>query len=196
MTSTDVVRARILSHGLGIASASGLHALSMGEVARDLDLSRSGLFAHFATKESLQLGVLDQAAHMFIRDVLDAAEAAAPGEARLKALFTNWIAWARSPRLKGGCPFVHASAESDALPDPVRGKLKEVLDGWSAALRGAIGDALASGQFKSDLDPDQLVFELTGLYLSHHFWHWSMKDRSALTRTKKAFERLLAASRA
>ena len=196
MTSTDVVRDRILSHGLGIASAEGLHALSMGDVARDLDLSRSGLFAHFATKESLQLGVLEQAANMFIRDVLRAADGAAPGEARLKALFTNWIAWARSPRLKGGCPFVHASAESDALPEPVRGKLKNVLDAWSVSLKTAIDEAITAEQFKPDLDADQLVFELTGLYLSHHFWHWSMKDRTALTRTKKAFERVLEASRA
>lgn len=196
MSSTDVVRERILSHGLGIASAEGLHALSMGDVARDLDLSRSGLFAHFATKESLQLGVLEQASQMFIREVMDAASASPPGEARVKALFTNWIAWARSPRLKGGCPFVHASAESDALPDPVRNKLKEVLDGWNSILAAAIEDAKLTGQFQPELDTDQFVFEVTGLYLSHHFWHWSMKDRQTLSRTKKAFERLLSASRA
>lgn len=196
MTTTDVVRDRILSHGLGIASAEGLHALSMGDVARDLDLSRSGLFAHFATKESLQLGVLEQAANMYIHDVVDAAAPAQTGEARLKALFTNWIAWARGPRLKGGCPFVHASAELDALPEPVRKKLKEFLDTWSMTFKTPIDDAIAAGQFKADLDSGQLVFELTGLYLSHHFWHWSMKDRTALTRTKKAFERVLEASRA
>jgi len=195
MTATDVVRDRILSHGLGIASAAGLHALSMGDVARDLDLSRSGLFAHFATKESLQLGVIEQAGNMFIKDVMTAAEASPQGELRLKALFTNWIAWARSPRLKGGCPFVHASAESDALPDPVRAKLREFLDGWNAVLKASIEEAKSAGQFAADLDTDQLVFELTGLYLSHHFWHWSMKDRNALSRTKKAFERVLAASR-
>jgi AcrR family transcriptional regulator len=195
MTATDVVRERILSHGLGIASAAGLHALSMGDVARELDLSRSGLFAHFATKESLQIGVLEQAAGMFVREVVEAAEASVPGEPRVKALFTSWIQWARSPRLKGGCPFVHASAESDALPEPVRLKLREFLDGWSDILGAAIEDAKAMGQFQAGLDTDQLVFELTGLYLSHHFWHWSMKDREALGRTRKAFERMLAASR-
>ena len=195
MTAVDMVRDRILAHGLGIASAQGLQSLSMGDLARDLDLSKSGLFAHFATKESLQLGVLDQAAQMFIRDVVEAAAPSDPGEARLKALFGKWIAWARSPRLKGGCPFVHASAESDALPVPVRLKLKEVLDGWSEIVTAAIEDAKAQGQFRNELDSSQLVFELYGLYLSHHFWHWSMKDRGALERTMKALDRLVAASR-
>ncbi|MGQ0673436.1 MAG: TetR/AcrR family transcriptional regulator [Hyphomicrobium sp.] len=195
MTSMEVVRERILTHGLGLASASGLHALSMGELARDLDLSKSGLFAHFATKESLQLGVLDQAASMFIRDVIDAADGQGPGEPHLRALFNNWIAWSRSPRLKGGCPFVHASAESDALPEPVRARLKEVLDAWNDTLKSAIEAAKAAGTFSADLDADQLVFELTGHYLSHHFWHWSMKDRSALARTKKALDRLVAAAK-
>lgn len=195
MTVMTIERDRILAHGLGVASAQGLHALSMGDLARDLDLPKSGLFVHFATKESLQLGVIEQAAQMFIRDVMDAAAASDPGEARVKALFGNWIAWSRSPRLKGGCPFVHASAENDSLPPQVRAKLKEVLDGWSAAMTAAIEDAKLGTQFRADLDCEQLVFELYGLYLSHHFWHWSMKDRTALERTMKAFDRLSAASR-
>ena len=90
---------------------------------------------------------------------------------------------------------MHASAESDALPDPVRSKLKDVLDHWSSVLAEAIGDCKAAGTFRDDLDESQVVFELYGLYLSHHFWHWSMKDRTASERTLKAFERLLAASR-
>lgn len=194
MTAQELVRDRILTHGLGIASAHGLHALSMGDVARQLDLPRSGLFAHFATKESLQLAVLDQAADMFVRDVIEPGMAAAAGEERVGALFGKWMQWSRSPRLKGGCPFVQASAESDALPDPVRVKLKEVLDHWSGVLAEAVREAKESAKFRSDLDESQVVFELYGLYLSHHFWHWSMKDRSASERTMKAFARLIDAS--
>ena len=195
MTPHELVRDRILSHGLGVASAHGLHALSMGELARELELPRSGLFAHFATTESLQLAVLDQAAEMFVRDVITPGQQAPAGEARMTALFLKWLQWSRAPRLKGGCPFVHASAESDALPAPVRDKLKEVLDHWSGVLAEAIGDCKAAKVFRADLDAAQVVFELYGLYLSHHFWHWSMKDRSASERTLKAFERLVAASR-
>lgn len=195
MTAQEYLRERIVSHGLGVASAQGLHALSLGDLARELDLSRSGLFAHFATKESLQLAVLEQAADMFVRDVIEPGLDEPVGLERLTALFDAWMRWSRSPMLKGGCPFVHASAESDALPEPVQIKLKEVLDHWSGVLAGAIADCKADATFRADLDESQVVFELYGLYLSHHFWHWSMKDRTAGERTKKAFARLIAASR-
>ena len=195
MTTMDAVRDRILSHSLGLVSARGLSALSIGDLARDMELSRSALLAHFADREALQIGVIEKAATLFIHDVVEAATAAAPGEARLRALFARWLAWSRSPRLTGGCPFVHASAESDALPPGVRGKLEDFMTGWSDALKASIDDAKAAGQLTADTDADQLVFELYGLYLSHHFWHWSMKDRMAQERTKRAFERLLAASR-
>jgi AcrR family transcriptional regulator len=192
----EAVRDRILSHSLGLVSARGLTALSIGDLARDLELSRSGLLAHFADKQTLQLGVIDKAAALFISDVVDAGTNAGHGEQRLRALFGRWLSWSRGPRLKGGCPFVHASAESDALPTAVRERLDAFLGEWSETLKAAIEDAKEAGELASDTDPDQLVFELYGLYLSHHFWHWSMKDRMAQERTMRAFERLLLASRA
>lgn len=195
MVSISAVRDRILSHGLGIASRQGLNALTVGTLARELDLPRSGLASHFADRDSLQLGVLEQAVAMFQRDVVNASTNASAGEARLKTLFGRWIAWSRSPLLKGGCPFVHASRQLGELATPVRSRLTEVLDGWSGMLRAAIEDAKRLGQFRADLDVEQLVFELHGLYLSHHFFHWSMKDKAAEARTIKAFDRLLAASR-
>jgi AcrR family transcriptional regulator len=193
MTTVEAVRDRILSHSLGLVSARGLSTLSISDLARDLELSRSGLLAHFSDKEALQLGVIDKAAALFVHDVVEAATGS--GEAHLRGLFTRWLAWSRGPRLKGGCPFVHASAESDALPENVRSKLDAFLSGWSDTLKAAIEDAKAAGQFSAATDADQLVFELYGLYLSHHFWHWSMKDRTALDRTMRAFERVLLSSR-
>lgn len=196
MTTMDAVRDRILSHSLGLVSARGLSALSIGDLARDLELSRSGLLSHFVDKESLQLAVIEKATALFVHDVVEAGTLAGEGETRLKALFSKWLAWSRGPRLNGGCPFVHASAESDALPAIVRTKLEQVMSGWSTTLKSATEDAKTAGEFAPGLDADQLVFELYGLYLSHHFWHWSMKDRSAQDRTMRAFERLLLASRA
>jgi AcrR family transcriptional regulator len=195
MTTMEAVRDRILSHSLGLVSARGLSALSIGDLARDMELSRSALLAHFADRDALQIGVIEKAATLFVHDVVEAATSTAAGEARLRALFGRWLAWSRSPRLTGGCPFVHASAESDALPPGVRDKLEDFMTGWSDALKASIDDAKAAGQLAADTDADQLVFELYGLYLSHHFWHWSMKDRMAQERTQRAFERLLAASR-
>ncbi len=196
MTTMEAVRDRILSHSLGLASARGLLALSIGDLARDLELSRSGLLAHFADKETLQLGVIDKAAALFVCDVVEGGTNAGYGEKRLRALFGRWLAWSRGPRLKGGCPFVHASAESDALPPAVRERLDAFLGEWSNTLKSAIEGAKEAGELAPGTDPDQLVFELYGLYLSHHFWHWSMKDRMAQERTMRAFERLLLASRA
>lgn len=192
MTTGDALRERILAHGIGLASARGLHALSISDMARDLEMSRSGLFAHFATQEMLQLGVLEQAAQVFIRDVIEPATAAPDGAVRVNALFARWIAWSRSPTLRGGCPFVHASAESHGLPGPVRQRLTEVLGQWSEILKQAVEAAKSRHEFRADLDADQLVFELHGLYLSHHFWHWSMRDPHAEVRTRKAMDRLIA----
>lgn len=195
MSAPSAIRDRILNHGLSIASQQGFTALSTGTLAHDLELPRSGLASHFADQESLQLGVLEQAASLFLRDVIDATAALPQGEPRLKALFTRWIQWSRSPKLKGGCPFVHASRQATALPESVRTRLKEVLDGWSVVLTQAIEDAKTSGHFRADLDPEQTIFELHGLYLGHHFFHWYQKDRMAEHRTMKAFDRLLASCR-
>jgi AcrR family transcriptional regulator len=195
MVAVNPIRDRILSHGLGIASQQGLHALSMGTLARELDLPRSGLTSHFADVESLQLGVLEQAATLFQREVIEATAALPAGEPRLEALFAKWIQWSRSPKLKGGCPFVHASRQASALPEPVRSRLAQFLDGWSALLTQAVVDAKQAGQMRADIEPEQTVFELHGLYLGHHFFHWYQKDRLAEQRTMKAFERLLAACR-
>lgn len=194
MSMPNPTRARILSHGLGIASTQGLTALTMGTLARELELPRSGLAGHFANRESLQLGVLEQAAALFMRDVVDASLSAPAGEARLKMLFGRWIAWSRAPMLKGGCPFVHASRQATELTEPVRSRLKDVLDGWSDIVTEAIVDAKHLAQFRADIDAEQMVFELYGLYLSHHFFHWYMKDAAAEARTLKAFGRLLASS--
>lgn len=184
-------RERILSHGLGVASAEGLDALSIGELARKLDVERSGLTVHFSSKVSLQLGVLEQAALMFQADVVEPAQQAPDGMARIQALFDRWIAWSLSPRLIGGCPFVHASNESASLPTDVRAKLREFLDQWTALFSEAIGVAKREGTLSKDADSDQLIFEIYGLFLSHHFWHWSMKDGNAKARTMMAFNRLL-----
>jgi AcrR family transcriptional regulator len=195
MTANDAVRDRILEHSVTVASAHGLKSLSLGGVARELSVPRSRLFDLFPSNDALQLAVLEHAAGMFAREVIEAVPPAAKGEARLASLFTRWLGWSRSPRLACGCPFVHASAEGDDLPQPVRRKLTEILDQWSGVLRAAVDEAKAEGRLRADLDAEQMVFEVYGLYLSHHFWHWSMRDASARTRTMKAFDRLLQSAR-
>lgn len=184
-------RNHILSRGLGIASARGLDALSIGDLARELDMERRGLTQHFHSKASLQLGVMDQAAEMFQAAVITPADSHPPGEQKLRVLFDRWIYWSLGPSLKGGCPFVRASNDGTHLPPDVRQKLKEFLEQWTKLFSDSITAAVKSGAFSPDIDIDQLIFEIYGLYLSHHFWHWSMKDNNARARTMKAFDRLL-----
>lgn len=191
----NVTRDRILSYGLGIASAHGLKALTLSDLARDLDLPRSSLLEYFPSRDHLQLSVLELAAALFVADVVEPGLAAPSGEQRIATLFGKWLAWSRSPRLKGGCPFVHASREGDALGAEPRAKLQEFLDTFTGVVRQAFAEEKGAS-FRSDIDPDQLVFELYGLYLSHHFWHWSMKDRQAFQRTMRALDRLLETIRA
>lgn len=195
MDAGGALRNTILNRGLGLASEQGFAALTMGNLARELDLPRSGITSHFADRESLQLGVLEQAAAIFVRDVIEAAAASPAGAARLRALFVKWVRWSRAPVFKGGCPFVHASRQASELAEPVRLRLKEVLDAWSVVLTEAIDEGKSADEFRKDLDVAQMVFELHGLYLSHHFFHWYMKDGLAEQRTMKAFDRLVAANR-
>lgn len=192
-------RARILAHGLDVASAQGLQAVTMGELARELHVPRSGLFSMFSTKEKLQLAILEQAIHRFVDKVITPAKQEPKGRQRIEALFKNWLAWARSDHLKGSCPFVNASSQSDRLDSQIKTRLNEALAGWREELLAAIEEAKAigapgngtGGGLRRDLDAEQFVFELFGLYLSHHYWHWSMHDRHAQWRTLKAFDRLL-----
>ena len=145
MRSFDMLTDKILRHGLGVASARGLQAVSMGDVARELEVSRSGLVAKFGDKDNLQLAILNQAADLFIREVVQTGPSDLSGDAQITRLFENWIAWGRSPRLKHGCPFVRASADSEGLATHVRDKLNEVLANWAALLATAINEAKQLG---------------------------------------------------
>lgn len=199
MTAPAAIREQILSQGLTVASLQGLHAVTVGELAKELDLPRSGLFSLFSTKEKLQLAILDKAAERFADTVVTPALQKPMGRRRVEALFRNWLAWARSHDLKGGCPFVHASADTSPFDTPICSRLNEVLDGWREQVLAAINEAKTlSGKdgLRADLDGEQFLFELFGLYLSHHFWHWSMKDSQAEWRTLKAFDRLMDDARA
>ncbi len=191
MINPEAVRERILDHAVTAASAHGLRSLSIGEMARDFAMPKSRLFTLFPSNDALQLAVLEHAATMFANEVIEAVPAATPTAERVSALFVRWLDWSRSKRLTCGCPFVRASAEGEHLPEPIRRKLTEILDHWSGALRRAIEDGKEQNVVRPDIDAEQFVFELYGLYLSHHFWHWSMKDANARKRTMKAFDRLL-----
>jgi AcrR family transcriptional regulator len=186
----------ILNHALGLATRVGIEGLTIGRLADDLRMSKSGLIAHFQTKEALQVQVLQTGAHRFVEDVLRPALKAPRGEPRLRSLFEGFLAWEASPSLPGGCPLIAASTELDDRPGPARDYLvqtrRDLLDLLATTVRSAIDE----GQFRRDLDPDQFAYDFWGAMLGYHHASRLMRDPRARARASAAFESLIRAARA
>jgi len=191
----DATRAAILSHAVKLASRVGLTGLSIGRLAGDLSLSKSGLFAHFQSKEALQIQVLETAAAQFVESVVKPALVEPRGELRLSALFRRWLDWARSQKMPGGCLFVGASVELDDRPGKLRDRLVELQRDFVTVIATVAHQGVLEGRFRSDLDPDQLAHDLYSVMLGYHHASRLLKDPRAEERALAAFEALVAAAR-
>jgi AcrR family transcriptional regulator len=189
-------RERILDQAVRLASRDGLEGLTIGTLSSELGLSKSGLFAHFGSKDELQLQVLQAAVERFEETVIRPALAAPRGEPRVRALFENWLAWEDNESMPGGCLIIAASIEFDDRPGPQRDYLAEAHRKRSAFVAKAARLAVEAGHFRSDLDPEQVAFEVDALILGYHHAHRMLRDRRAGERARAAFERLLADCRA
>jgi AcrR family transcriptional regulator len=192
----EQTREAILAHALGLATRIGFEGLTIGRLADDLGMSKSGLFAHFRSKEGLQLEILRMAGARMVEAVVKPAFAAPRGEPRVRALFERWLDWEQSPSLPGGCPFMSASFELDDRPGPVRDFVVQNLRDWMDTLAGAARIAVQEGHFRADLDCEQFAYDCQGIGLA--FVHASrlMRDAKAHDRAAAAFETLLRAARA
>ncbi|HZT62841.1 MAG TPA: helix-turn-helix domain-containing protein [Burkholderiales bacterium] len=181
----------ILNEAVALASQVGLEGLSIGSLASRLGLSKSGLFAHFGSKEDLQVLTLKQAQSLFQERVFLPALKEARGLPRLRALFSNWLAWLERKDPPGGCVMLAASVEYDDRPGAVR----DVLVAGQRELRGAIAKAIRlaidAGHLKPQTDPWQLGFELLGIVLAAHHDRRLLDDTRSLARAQAAFERLI-----
>ena len=197
MRKGEHTRALILNEAVALASQVGLEGLSIGSLASRLDLSKSGLFAHFGSKEDLQLLTLRQAQSLFQQWVFAPALKEARGLPRLRALFSNWLAWIeRNDDFPGGCLILAASVEYDDRPGAVR----DLLVAGQRELRGAIAKAIRlaidEGHFAPGTDAWQLGFELFGIVLATHHDRRLLGDPRSLGRARDALERLIDAHRA
>ena len=188
-------RTLILDDAVAHASEVGLQGLSIGALATRLNLSKSGLFAHFGSKEELQLATLRVAHERFVNKVFFPALDAPRGLARMRTLFRNWFDWLDSSGQPGGCVILAAAAEFDDRP----GLVHDTLLAGQKELRGAIAKAvrlaIETGELPADTDPWQLAFELFGIVLAAHHDRHLFDDPRATERGMKAIERLLAAGR-
>jgi len=191
MGNLKTTRERILDKGLAMASQGGLEAVTLGVLASNVGMSKSGLFAHFRSKEAVQISLLEQSAKVATACVIAPAMKEAEGLLRLKALVNHWLGWAAKAGLPGGCPVAAGIFEFDDLEGPVRDKIKELEAEWRTLLEKVVVQAIGKGHLRRDLDVGQFVWELFGIYLSHHASSRFLKDRQADKRAKTAFEALL-----
>ncbi|HYE52231.1 MAG TPA: TetR/AcrR family transcriptional regulator [Azospirillaceae bacterium] len=196
MSKGERTRAAILEQALALTSTDGLSGLTIGSLADRLGMSKSGLFAHFGSKEQLQQAVMEEAAEMFTDTVIRPALARPRGLPRIKALCEGWVAWLQESTLPGGCPLQSASLELDDKPGPLR----DFVAGSQEKLRRFVAEcarrAVEEGHFRADLDCDQFAFEMLGVGFAHSLTRRLLghpeADRWACTAVSGLIQRSLA----
>lgn len=184
-------RARLLEAGLHSLSAAGLPGVTVGRLADAVGLSKSGMFAHFGSKTCLEIALLDEAARVATEHVVEPVQAWPEGLPRLRALLTNWLGWSTRAGLPGGCPFAAALFELDDLEGEVRDHAAALELHWRNLLRSLVVRGIELEQVRPDADADQIVWELCGIYLSHHASVRFQRDPAADDRAWAAIEALL-----
>ena len=181
-------RQSILEHAVDLASLEGLEGLTIGRLADELGMSKSGLFAHFGSKEELQLATLEAAGERFVSEVFRPALREARGYPRLMAICRSWLEYIRRNVFPGGCFFAAASFEFDGRPGAVRDAIVTAMDNWIGALEKAVRMAQDEGHLDPSVDAKQLAFELNSLFFGANFSHQLRQDKRALEFATKAIE--------
>ena len=187
-----LTRERILADGVRIASTEGIHGLTLGRLAERTGMSKSGLFAHFRSKEELQLQVLEAAIESFRRLVIEPARATPTGPERFRVLFDRWLEWAGDrDEMPGGCLFAQAGPELDDRPGPPRDLLAESQRQWLETLAAFARSAVKAGAFRAGLDPELFAFQLESIFLGLNHARRLLDDPRATAHARAAFEALL-----
>lgn len=196
MTKGEDTRSSVLGKALALATQVGLEGLTIGKLAEHVGMSKSGLFAHFSSKENLEVAILDEAVERFVASVIAPALKKPRGEPRVRALLDNWLAWSKADFLPGGCIFIAASVELDDRPGPARDRLLSAQRDWLATIAQAGRIAVEEKHFRRDLDVEQLAHELFSIAYGYHFLRRLGDPAKAERRARAAFERILKDARA
>ena len=194
MRKGELTRQAILERATAMASRGGLQGLTIGLLADELKLSKSGVFAHFGSKDDLQVEVLRFCAEQFVDGVIRPALGTPRGEPRCRALFDGWLQWTRSHRLPGGCLFVAAATELDDRPCAARDDLVRLQRDWLDVIATCFRSGISEGHFHPSADPDQFAHDVYGIMLAYHHAARLLKDPSAEARARASFEALLSAA--
>jgi len=184
----DRTRQSILDRAVDLASLEGLEGLTIGRLADDLAMSKSGLFAHFGSKEELQLAAINAAGERFVDEVFRPALKAERGYPRLMAICRAWLSYIKRNVFPGGCFFAAASFEFDGRPGVVRDAIAKAMDDWIGAIEKAVEIAQEEGHLDPDVDAKQLAFEMNSLFFGANFSFQLLGDKHALQRAARAIE--------
>jgi len=196
MSKGAETRASILAQAVSTAGVFGLEGLTIGRLATQTGMSKSGLFGHFGSKEALQLAVLQTVVEDFTLEVVQPALKELNGEARLRKLFSNWMAWTSADEKTGGCPLMGASIELDDRPGELRDYLAGQQVAWLDCIRRMAQKAVSEGNFRAGLDTRQFAFEFHSIGLGFNFSLRLLNDPDALGRAQTAFNSLIQKSKA
>ncbi len=180
-------RESVVGHALSIALTDGFEGLTIGNIAQAVGMSKSGVFAHFGSREDLQLAVLDAAAQRFTDNVFMPAMREKRGLPRLRAIMRHWVIWMRNE----GCPMVAAAVEYDDRPGAIRDRVVEYQSRLRRELARAVQMAIDTGELKSDCDPEQLAFEIFAVELALHHDSRLFKRNDSMVRAERSMQRLL-----
>lgn len=183
-------KAAIVDAALGLATQFGLEGLSIGTLAELMHMSKSGVFAHFGSREELQMSVVREYHSRFEQEVFFPALAAARGLPRLRALFENWMK-RTSVELDSGCIYISGAVEFDDRTGPVRDALASSVSGWQQALQRAIQITVEEGHFTAATDATQVAFEIHGLILALHYEARFLRSPGCLERAWRGFDAIL-----
>jgi len=183
-------RATILDAALALASHMGLEGLSIGALAEVTQMSKSGVFAHFGSREELQISVVREYHEKFDEEVFRPALKLPRGLPRLRAMFDRWVKRV-SVEIDSGCIYISGAVEFDDRPGPVRDALVAMVQTWQRALERAIRIAIDEGHLRPDTDAQQVLFEVHGLILALHHDARFLRHPGAVERARTAFERVL-----
>src|SRR5215469_3612116 len=186
-------RQEILRIAMDIASAEGLEGLSIGRLANELKMSKTGIFAHFGSKVQLQLATVDAAKQVFMGQIVQPALKRSRGKARLEAMLENWIGYVERIVFRGGCFFAAASAEFDSRPGAVRDEIAKLTKAWLVALQSEINFGRSAREISPTVNPVQLAFELHA-YVQEANWAFKLfNDKSAFSNARQAITSTLSA---
>lgn len=186
----EQTRAAILEAALAMASREGLEGLTIGLLADKMSMSKSGVFAHFGSREDLQIAVVKLYHHQFEQEVFFPALEKPRGLPRLREMFSRWVKRV-TVEIASGCIYISGAVEYDDRPGPIRDELVSMVRTWQNSLRRCVQQAIDEGHLRAGTDPEQLAYEMYGLVLALHHDARFIQRPDSVARAQQGFERLI-----